>query len=81
MSLDDEVLKFFPNDVPAEPSPNLKAMRVRDLLRMATGNQTEAPILTQNLPWTRAFLAHPAPFKPGTHFLYNSPARSSMLWW
>jgi CubicO group peptidase (beta-lactamase class C family) len=73
MSLDDEVLKFFPDDVPAEPSPNLKAMRVRDLLRMATGNQTEAPILTQNAPWTRTFLAHPVPFKPGTHFLYNSP--------
>ncbi|HEV7747792.1 MAG TPA: serine hydrolase [Pyrinomonadaceae bacterium] len=73
MSLDDEVLKFFPDDAPAEPSPNLKAMRVRDLLRMATGNQTEAPILTQNEPWTRTFLAHPVPFKPGTHFLYNSP--------
>jgi CubicO group peptidase (beta-lactamase class C family) len=74
MSLDDEVLKFFPDDAPAEPSPNLKAMRVRDLLRMATGNQTEAAILTQNVPWTRTFLAHPVPFKPGTHFLYNSPA-------
>src|SRR6267142_779721 len=74
MSLDDEVLKFFPENAPAEPSANLKAMRVRDLLRMATGNQTEAPILTQNLPWTKTFLAHPVPFKPGTHFLYNSPA-------
>src|SRR5258706_340341 len=74
VSLDDEVLKFFPDDVPAEPSPNLKAMRVRDLLRMATGNQTEAPVLTENAPWTRTFLAHPVPFKPGTHFLYNSPA-------
>ena len=74
MSLDDEVLKFFPDSAPAEPSPNLKAMRVRDLLRMATGNQTEAPILTQNVPWTKTFLAHPVPFKPGTHFLYNSPA-------
>src|SRR6266849_5882109 len=50
LSLDDEVLKFFPADAPAEPSANLKAMRVRDLLRMATGNQTEAPILTQNVP-------------------------------
>jgi len=74
MSLDDEVLKFFPDDAPAEPSANLKAMRVRDLLRMATGNQTEAPILTQDVPWTKTFLAHPVPFKPGTHFLYNSPA-------
>lgn len=74
MSLDDEVLKYFPEDAPAEPSTNLKAMRVRDLLRMATGNQTEAPIRNDNPPWTRTFLGHPVPFKPGTHFLYNSPA-------
>ena len=72
LSLDDEVLKFFPDDAPPAPSANLKAMRVRDLLRMATGNQTEAP-RTDEVPWTRSFLAHPVPFKPGTHFLYNSP--------
>lgn len=72
LSLDDQVLKFFPEDAPADLSANLKAMRVRDLLRMATGNQTEAP-RTDAAPWTRAFLAHPVPFKPGTHFLYNSP--------
>ncbi|MCM3874332.1 MAG: beta-lactamase family protein [Pyrinomonadaceae bacterium] len=74
LSLDDEVLKFFPEDAPAEPSINLKSMRVRDLLRMATGNQTEAQIRAGDVPWTRTFLAHPVPFKPGTHFLYNSPA-------
>src|SRR6185369_8886180 len=73
MSLDDEVLKYFPADAPAEPSVNLKAMRVRDLLRMATGNVAEASF-AGNIPWTRAFLAQPVPFKPGTHFLYNSPA-------
>jgi CubicO group peptidase (beta-lactamase class C family) len=78
LSLDDQVLKFFPDEVPAEPSNNLKAMRVRDLLRMNTGNQTEAPIRVADPKspesWTRTFLAHPVPFKPGTHFLYNSPA-------
>ena len=74
MSLDDQVLKFFPEDAPAEPSVNLKAMRVRDLLRMATGHQSEAAIRADGAPWTKTFLAHPVPFKPGTHFLYNSPA-------
>src|SRR5215510_1663473 len=76
LSLDDQVLKFFPEDAPTQPSDNLRAMRVRDLLRMATGNQTEAQLrdaATKNEPWTRIFLAHPVPFKPGTHFLYNSP--------
>ncbi|HEU0254104.1 MAG TPA: serine hydrolase, partial [Pyrinomonadaceae bacterium] len=79
LSLDDQVLKFFPGDAPAEPSRNLSSMRVRDLLRMSTGNQTEAqfgvfgPAKTVD-PWTKIFLAHPVPFKPGTHFVYNSPA-------
>ena len=73
MSLDDEVLKYFPEDAPVESSANLKAMRVRDLLRMATGNVAEASFNANNV-WTRAFLAQPVPFKPGTHFLYNSPA-------
>src|SRR5580704_270007 len=76
LSLDDQVLKFFPEDAPPQPSDNLKAMRVRDLLRMASGNQTEALLrdaASNDEPWTRIFLAHPVPFKPGTHFLYNSP--------
>ena len=78
-SLDDPVLKFFPAEAPADPSVNLRAMRVRDLLRMATGNQIEAPIRVddpskQSDTWVKIFLNHPVPFKPGTHFLYNSPA-------
>ena len=55
LSVDDEVLKFFPDDAPAEPSKNLKAMRVSDLLRMSTGHQAEPPrtperALDQDLP-------------------------------
>jgi CubicO group peptidase (beta-lactamase class C family) len=71
LSLDDEVLKFFPDDAPSSPSANLKSMRVSDLLRMSAGQQTE-PARTDDEPWTRTFLNHPVPFKPGTHFLYNT---------
>ncbi len=71
LSLDDEVLKFFPDDAPPQPSANLKAMRVSDLLRMSTGHQAEPPRLADQ-PWTKTFLAHPVPHKPGTHFLYNT---------
>ncbi len=73
LSLDDEVLKFFPEDAPSDPSSNLKAMRVRDLLRMSTGHASE-PECTKDRPWTKTFLAHPVPFTPGTHFLYNTSA-------
>src|SRR3954449_1023917 len=41
LSVDDEVLKFFPDDAPEKPGANLKAMRVSDLLRMSTGHQSE----------------------------------------
>jgi CubicO group peptidase (beta-lactamase class C family) len=73
LSIDDPVLKFFPDDAPAEPSANLKAMRISDLLRMSTGQQAE-PARNSTEPWTKTFLAQPVPFKPGTHFLYNTSA-------
>jgi CubicO group peptidase (beta-lactamase class C family) len=72
MSVDDTVLQYFPDDAPPAPSDNLKAMRVADLLRMSTGQQAEAP--RTGTEWVKAFLAQPVPFKPGTHFLYNTPA-------
>ena len=75
LSIDDEVLKFFPDEAPAEPGANLKSMRVRDLLCMSTGHQTEPRLTpTNELAWTETFLAHPVPHKPGTHFLYNTAA-------
>ena len=73
LSLDDPVLSFFPDEAPSEPSNHLKSMRVSDLLRMATGHQTEPP-RTIDASWVKTFLAHPVPFKPGTHFLYNTSA-------
>jgi CubicO group peptidase (beta-lactamase class C family) len=73
LRLDDKVLKFFPDDAPADASDNLKAMRIRDLLCMATGHAKEPP-RPPTQSWVKAFLAQPVPFKPGTHFLYNTSA-------
>ncbi len=72
LSVDDPVLKFFPEDAPAQPSKNLQSMRLRDLLSMSTGHQTE-PKFTPDVPWVKTFLSHPVEHKPGSHFLYNSP--------
>ncbi len=74
LSIDDEVLKFFPEDAPAAPTNHLTAMRVRDLLSMSAGHQTEVRLAeTNEFSWTKTFLAHPVPHKPGAHFLYNTP--------
>jgi CubicO group peptidase (beta-lactamase class C family) len=71
LSLDDLVLKFFPGEAPAEPSENLKAMKVRDLLTMTCGHETE-PKRVGGAPSVKTFLAQPVPHQPGTHFLYNT---------
>jgi CubicO group peptidase (beta-lactamase class C family) len=73
LSLDDEVLKIFPEDGPAEPSANLKSMRIRDLITMSAGHQDETSSAADKIS-PKAFLAHPVPHKPGTHFKYNTPA-------
>jgi CubicO group peptidase (beta-lactamase class C family) len=73
LSIDDPVLKFFPEHAPAEPGEFLKALRVRDLLSMATGHHRE-PQVAASKEWTKTFLAAPPDHKPGTYFLYNTPA-------
>ncbi|HXK10858.1 MAG TPA: serine hydrolase [Vicinamibacteria bacterium] len=78
LSLDDTVLSFFSEDAPAEPGDNLKGMRVRDLLAMSAGHHADViekfPYTDPAVSQTRAFLALPVAHKPGTHFVYNTPA-------
>jgi hypothetical protein len=77
LSVDDFVLKFFPEDAPAEISPNLAAMRVRHLLSMSTGHAEDTTgklFEDKDGNWARAFLAQPVVYEPGTHFLYNTGA-------
>jgi CubicO group peptidase (beta-lactamase class C family) len=78
LSLDDTVASFFPGELPPDASSNLKAMRVRDLLAMSTGHHQEAidgfPYGSSDPTLTRVFLALPVAHKPGTHFVYNTPA-------
>jgi len=77
LTVDDPVLQFFPVEAPDEPSANLKAMRVRDLLTMSTGHHNED---IQKFPYqsdesvVKHFLARPVAHKPGTFFVYNTPA-------
>ncbi|HEY7514103.1 MAG TPA: serine hydrolase domain-containing protein, partial [Vicinamibacteria bacterium] len=77
LGLDDPVLPMFPDEAPAEASDHLKAMRVRDLLTMSTGHHAEASFRDETR-WVRAFLAEPVFHKPGTFFLYNTPASNTL---
>ncbi len=70
-NLDDPVISFFPDDLPAEVSDNMAAMTVRDLIIMSTGQETE----TRNSDdWVKEFLATPVEHEPGSVFRYNTSA-------
>jgi CubicO group peptidase (beta-lactamase class C family) len=77
LTIDDHVVDLLPDDLPAEVSPNLAAMRVRHLLTMTTGHDVE-PMEWDRDPatfgWAESALAAPIAHEPGTHWLYNTPA-------
>jgi len=76
-SLDDKVVSFFPDRLPPDPSTNLKAMTVRDLLTMRTGHDHETsgsewrPLKTS---WVAEFMKIPVVYQPGTKWVYTSAA-------
>jgi CubicO group peptidase (beta-lactamase class C family) len=78
LNIHDKLVSHFPDDVPADPSENLRNMRLRDLLMMSTGQHKEdvdqIRFWEPGIPGTKQFLAAPVKQKPGTLFYYNSPA-------
>ena len=75
--LDDKVVSFFPEHLPPDPSSNLMAMTVRDLLTMRTGHDHETsgsewrPLKTS---WIAEFMKIPVAYPPGTKWVYTSAA-------
>lgn len=79
--IDDKVIAFFPDELPAEVSDNLAAMTIRDLLTMRAGHDAEisGSVWRQiRTSWVAEFFKVPVPLKPGTKFVYSS-AVSFML--
>ena len=76
INIDDQVISFFPDKTPEEPSENLKSMRIRDLITMNTGHRSNTSGRIQNYEggWVAGFLSLEVEHKPGTIFVYNSGA-------
>lgn len=76
-TIDDPVVSFFPEHVPAIGSDLLAALRVRHLLSMSTGHEDDTwgyMIPRTDGNWIKAFFEVPLRHEPGTHFLYNTGA-------
>ncbi len=73
LNLTNPVVKFFPDQLPDEPSDYLKAMTVRDLLTMTCGHDEEPnSSRADSVDWVESFLAWPVEHQPGEYYLYNS---------
>lgn len=77
LTVDDPVLRFFPEEAPADPGAHLQAMCVHHLLAMNTGHHedTTAHVFRgADDNWPRAFLSLPVEHAPGSWFVYNTAA-------
>lgn len=69
LKLTDRIVDIFPDEIPENPSENLKKLTVRDVLCMGCGMDT---MPRPSKDWIREFLATPVNHLPGTTFMYNS---------
>ena len=75
LDLDERVISILPDKAPANPSENLRQLRVRDLLTMNLGaKRTDAEGDDINGDWEKALLANVIDNPPGTCFRYDSGA-------
>ncbi len=73
LSVNDPVISFFPDKLPARVSENLAALRVKHLLTMSAGHARDSSHDIQATDdWVGNFLAYPIAHPPGSVFLYNS---------
>ena len=76
LSVDDKVVQFFTDEeLPAERSPWLEQMTVKDLLIMSSGFEPYHDGIADfggNYDWAYTQLHQPMYFEPGTRFRYDS---------
>jgi hypothetical protein len=77
ITVEDPVIKFFPEETPTSPSDYLKSMKVKHLLTMNTGQNVDTlPAMRDNTSqsWVKTFLLQPVEHEPGSFFMYNTGA-------
>ena len=75
LSVNDKVISFFPDKLPANITPNLSDLTIKDLLSMSVGQAPDPSFaVAPSSDWIKTFFSISIQNKPGTVFLYNSMA-------
>lgn len=74
LSLEDKVVRFFPDDLPSDADPRLGEITVRDLAIMGSGLEKDyiADIRAGKTDIAKAYLSSKFVHDPGTIYKYNS---------
>jgi CubicO group peptidase (beta-lactamase class C family) len=77
LNLDDRLVSFFPDEVPANADPRLADMTVEHLLTMRTGhasNTSGSVWRSISTSWIAEFFKIPLAYAPGSEYVYTSAA-------
>ena len=77
LTVEDDVISFFPEQLPATQSDYLKQLKVKHLLTMSVGHAEDTTGQLREAAdgnWVKKFLSLPIANKPGAVFLYNTGA-------
>lgn len=76
ITVEDQAISFFPDQVPDTISTHLAAIKIKDLLTMRPGSERDMqfPLVATETNWIKSYFATSFPFEPGTTFRYNSMA-------
>lgn len=76
LSLEDKVIDYFEDKLPARLDARYQRLTVYDLLTMQSGQETDEAfgklLMNQDTDLCREFFALPLDREPGTHFFYNN---------
>jgi len=75
LTVEDRIVDIFPDKVPPKISKNLASMKVKHLLCMNTGHaDCTINAMRYSDDSVKTFMELDIPYKPGTHFTYNTGA-------
>ncbi|WP_256737146.1 serine hydrolase domain-containing protein [Pseudomonas gingeri] len=77
LKLDDRVVAFFPEHLPADADPRLADLTVEHLLTMRTGhasNTSGSVWRAIDTSWIAEYFKIPLAYAPGSHYVYTSAA-------
>lgn len=77
LSLEDPVIRYFPDKLPEQVHPFVASMTIRDLLMMRTCHASTT-YKGSSMEWVESFFKTPPSHKPGTVFHYDTSAAHTL---